>query len=421
MLPGPPSTRRKAKRRQVAARLQLLLPMFVPEDNCGQPADLGQLLKIMWELASSEAKADGLVIRFLTAGLSSAHRTSFGFRVKSECSPVEAAVRWSSRTGQPVVLSRDAPPAMGMGRQLDQSGLASLASFPLIGNGQKLGVAVALKAARKPSFNNEQLGLLQVLCQQVAMALARIQLVNEVNKLKGTVEWLTMHYLDAQEKQRRKICLDLHDGVAQWMMAAKQRIQTFDLELRAAPETAGRIREVEHMLSQSIGELRSVMADLQPPQVGEQGLPLVLLRMISTLSCRTGIHSHFRITGKEQPLPPNTQVAIYRIVQESLSNVRKHAEAKDVTVILDHRDSRLALTVKDNGRGFDVSRTLASGESDGTLGLVGIKERAEALAGSFDISSRPGAGTTVSVVLPLPPGAGPSLSAVAGLNAGLRA
>lgn len=160
--------------------------------------------------------------------------------------------------------------------------------------------------------------------------------------------------------------------------------------------------DMEKTLDKSVKELRRVVIGLRPPALDELGLTHALRQSLEELKAE-GIYCKFDVSGTPIRLPPNMEIAVYRIVQEALSNIRKHAQASRVNLQLQFQEDRLLVEVRDNGKGFNRTQTLNSAISVGHIGLLGMKQRAEMLGGDVIIRTREGAGTSVILSLPIQP------------------
>jgi signal transduction histidine kinase len=193
-----------------------------------------------------------------------------------------------------------------------------------------------------------------------------------------------------QEEERSRIGRDLHDSVGQALTALQ-----IDLELaRTRPDEAPeRMHECVTTCEETLKDLRRVVQDLRPPELAASGLTEFLRTYTERFEMRTGIPVSFRASGGDVR---SQQVAtcLFRILQEALTNVSRHASASEVGVVLDVANGSVSMEVSDDGAGFD-----AAGAPRGS-GLRGMKERCDFLGGTFAIASRPGAGTRVSVRLP---------------------
>ncbi len=146
--------------------------------------------------------------------------------------------------------------------------------------------------------------------------------------------------------------------------------------------------------------MRQLSMDLRPTMLDDVGLIPTLRWYIQNFSNRLNIHSNFQAVGFEEKLPPQIETALYRIVQEALNNVAKHAEATRVEISLERRDAIISASVTDNGRGFDLGKVLRPESLERGLGIMGMQERVSLLGGKMDIQSRPDFGTYIYIEVP---------------------
>jgi len=203
----------------------------------------------------------------------------------------------------------------------------------------------------------------------------------------------------AQEDERRRIGYDLHDGVAQLIVSAKQHVDTVADLVPADTERAVReLAVARQRLDQAIVETRRVLLALRPPAIDDGGLVAAARRSLEQASEEAGWHASFLENLGAVRLPPAIETAGFRILQEALTNARKHAEATRVDVELRREDNRLVIDVLDSGG----SAPTGDGGSRGRgLGLDGMRERAWLLGGTCTVTREPRGGTRVRAVLPL--------------------
>jgi len=205
----------------------------------------------------------------------------------------------------------------------------------------------------------------------------------------------------AQEEERRRIALELHDKPVQSMSSTALRLGTARRFLRQGQteRVAEILAQAESKLGEETQGLREIMGMLHPPILGERGVESALHDYALGFGKETGIPVHLqaKLPGR---LDRSLETVVYRIVQEALTNVRKHAHASSVTVALEAQDGRLRLEVTDDGVGFEPEETPAL-VAKGHFGLVGMRQRAELAAGSCDWVSAPHSGTRVIVSIPL--------------------
>lgn len=206
--------------------------------------------------------------------------------------------------------------------------------------------------------------------------------------------------VQVQEAERRRIAKDIHDGVSQWVMGALYELQAARVRLPDQSSEANRhLVEAQRVLKQVKSEMRRVIYDLHPPLLESNGLVAALRSHLAEFQARTPISCVFKVEGLSQRLLPSQELALYRIAQEALNNVARHANAQRADVILGSYPDCIYLRVTDNGQGFNLEQT---NNTDRThLGLLGMHERATAVGGALVIDTTPGRGTQIEVRIPL--------------------
>jgi two-component system sensor histidine kinase DegS len=160
------------------------------------------------------------------------------------------------------------------------------------------------------------------------------------------------------------------------------------------------LEDAQEIVDDSIKEIRRVLVGLNPPDLEHLGLVEAMRREVNQLD-KLGMTCRWDLVGQPVRLPSSVETAIYRIVQEALNNIQKHASATQVSLRAEFQDRQVVVELRDNGKGFDVSRTLEGALAAGRLGLWGIKQRAQALGGALNVESAPGRGTTVRLQVPI--------------------
>ena len=215
------------------------------------------------------------------------------------------------------------------------------------------------------------------------------------------LERLSARLVTAQEEERRSLARELHDAVGQALTAIKMEmgVAMRGVEIDSGPgRHSRRLRAIAESTLQSVRDLSQV---LHPSMLDDFGLPEALAAHLRGFSTRSGIRAQFTHERMDERLSPEMEVCAYRIVQEALTNVARHSGASSCTVALVRCDGVLQLTIEDDGRGIDTPAARARDARRG-LGLIGMRERAQALAGSFVIENRAEGGTRVMVRLPVP-------------------
>ena len=218
--------------------------------------------------------------------------------------------------------------------------------------------------------------------------------VTELKQAEESVRELTGALIKAQEMERARIARDLHDNVAQDLSAAKIASQTLlDGVILPAPAVEGRFNALTDMLSRAIRAVREISYDLRPPDLEYLGLVQALQRLCDDFARTSGLPVDFAASGMEGvAVPQDVAINVYRVAQEALGNVRRHAGARQATVRLVESYPRLILRVKDDGRGFDVAEGLARAGRTRRMGLAGMRERVGLFGGTLRIVSEPGKG-----------------------------
>jgi signal transduction histidine kinase len=220
--------------------------------------------------------------------------------------------------------------------------------------------------------------------------------LQEVTEARQELKDLSAKLVATQETERKSISRDLHDAVGQSMSAVQ--FELHDLAVALRPYDAHlreRVDRVRESVESSLAVIRNMALLLRPSMLDDLGLAAALGWLGREISRPTGVRIQVQADDLPADLPDEHKTCIFRIAQEALNNVAKHANANAVEITVRASDSWLMITVQDDGRGFQHER--AHG-----LGLTGMQERAESLGGSVKISSGPGKGTLIEVALPLP-------------------
>jgi signal transduction histidine kinase len=240
------------------------------------------------------------------------------------------------------------------------------------------------------------------LTSQAARALENAWLYKELDDRERALQNLAKSLLGAQEVERRRVAYEVHDGLAQVAVAAHQNLQAF--ARRYAPETEQGRRELDRILGQvrtTVSDARRVIANLRPTALDDLGLAAAISLEVERLN-EEGYQVDCEEHLGEERLPREMEIAIFRVAQEALTNVRKHAGTKWLKIELQRRDTVVYLEVRDFGRGFDPAALQTLGGRPGErVGFAGMRERVGMLGGELEIQSRPEAGTFVAAIIPL--------------------
>jgi signal transduction histidine kinase len=273
------------------------------------------------------------------------------------------------------------------------------ATIPLVSQGETPVGILNLLLPSDRLLDERDLHVLEGLGHEVAVAIQRARLFEIVRDREATTRELMQRLLTAQEEERRRIAQDLHDHAGQIMTALI--IQLGHLLSRVdggdKKELTVELERLRDIAEHGLDEVHKLVYDLRPLILDDHGLGPALRSYADTHLRPAGLDVDLKVIGMEERLPRDIETAAYRIVQEAAANVLRHAEAKHLEIRLDQRKDWLIVMVRDDGKGFDSEETPQFRKS---LGLQGMRERAELVGGSLQVLSATGAGTTILARLP---------------------
>jgi signal transduction histidine kinase len=271
-------------------------------------------------------------------------------------------------------------------------------TLPLVFKDQLLGVVLAGFGANTPA---PDLDLAAALANQAAAALANAALFETARRHEIELRKLSGMRMQLQEETLRSLSRELHDGVGQVLTAIKMDLGMLERSLEPESEKSReRIREVREQVTDLVQEIRNMSQLLRPSMLDDFGLVPTLQWLTDKFSQRTRITVDLRIPDSELRLPGAIEVLLYRVTQEALTNIVKHAKARRVEIELRVGDDECALTIADDGVGFDVERFRRT-PALGGVGLLGMRERVAHYHGSIDIRSPVSGGVRITLTLPL--------------------
>lgn len=237
---------------------------------------------------------------------------------------------------------------------------------------------------------------LQPLAQSINAMLVRLE--HSRRQLRALSERST----HAQEEERRRIARNLHDETSQALSSLIISLEQIESTLPAdAAHLRPRLRKSLQLANRTLEDLRNIIYDLRPTMLDDLGLVSAIRWYARTTLEESGIHVEFELPEQPVRLPEPIETELFRIIQEGINNIQRHAQASHVTLRLEHQPDYLCLELEDDGRGFDVPKTASTALLSKRLGLLGIQERAALLGGEIRIKSQPGTGTRLQVSLPL--------------------
>jgi signal transduction histidine kinase len=249
------------------------------------------------------------------------------------------------------------------------------------------------------------LQLLVSIGSQLAVAIENARLYEAVRRKEEDISSFLRKYIAAQEDERKRIARELHDDTAQSLTALAMAIET---AVQTPTDSAAEIRallEPARSLTDRIStEVSRIIRDLRPSLLDDLGLLEALGWYADNRLKPLGIQVTFETVGEGRRLSPELETGLFRVAQEAMSNIARHAEAENASITLEYGDDYVALAVEDDGCGFDVEATLAKGKDgrdDSPFGLLGMRERVELMGGTLLVQSRPNQGTSITVRVPL--------------------
>jgi len=269
-----------------------------------------------------------------------------------------------------------------------QLGVRSALYVPLIARGRAIGVLIAHdREGSSPAFSDDDLRLAESLADRAAVAVDLSERVGR-DALARVVK--------AQEHERKRLARELHDETGQALTSILLGLKPLEQSARTDEERAA-MASLRELVVSTLRDVRRLAVELRPSALDDFGLATAVERLADTFRDSTGMRVDVETRLGEVRLPPEVETALYRIVQEALANIVKHAEATHVSILLTRKDFSVAAVVEDDGKGFDETNT-----GDDVLGIVGMRERVGLVGGRLAIESGSGSGTTVAAEVPIP-------------------
>lgn len=254
-------------------------------------------------------------------------------------------------------------------------------------------------------FTESEIAFVQTLANHLAIAVENAKLMELVKEQAENLKTLSQQVIRTQEDERRKIAQELHDEIGQALTVMKINIEMSKQKIPSEfTQVIDRIKENEELIVQTLEKVRNLTTDLRPPTLDDLGLVPTLNWYIQSFSKRTNIKVTFKTNHCRGRFPLDLEMVLYRINQEALTNVAKHAKATSVLIRLEKKNNYALLTVKDDGVGFDIKKIMSERKVKKGFGLFNIKERVKLLNGDFNVISKPKKGTRLQVRIPCPRG-----------------
>ena len=225
--------------------------------------------------------------------------------------------------------------------------------------------------------------------------------VTEERQLRQNMEYYITQVTRAQEDERLRISRELHDDTAQVLATLSRDLDSLDTEEKPLNESVKeRLKKLKMMADSALEGVRRFSQDLRPSILDDLGMVPALEWLITDLEKGYGMKTRFSVTGKRHRLAPETELTVFRIAQEVLSNVRRHSQTESVEMTVDFSEDALTVIISDAGTGFSLPARTSDLALSGKLGIIGMRERARLINGTLIVQSEPGAGTTVTLRIP---------------------
>ncbi len=285
---------------------------------------------------------------------------------------------------------------------IKSEGLKAFASFPLKSKEKILGVLnIASRAPRK--FNQDEIQLLSNITAQIAIAVENAKLHQEVQQKDEIRGDLLREIFTIQEEERRRIARELHDETSQSLASLAANLEALSLML---PENADkiktRLKDAQNLSLNILDEIHRLIYELRPTVLDDLGLVSAIRWLLDNNLVKVGVKVNFEVSGRVKRLSSHVEATIFRTVQEAVSNIARHSSGKHARVILHFKKGAVIVTIRDDGKGFNVKDAINSKLRPRGLGLLGMIERIELINGKITIDSHHGkSGTEIDIEIPM--------------------
>ncbi len=319
------------------------------------------------------------------------------------CRLGEGIIGRVAQTGEAILVDDiSTDPGVAYPDLINAEGLRAFASVPLRAKEKVLGVmTIASHEPRK--FSPEDIQLLASIAAQIAIAIENARLHQEVQRKDEIRGELLREIFSIQEEERRRIARELHDETSQVLASLAASLEA---ALGMLPDTANKaksiLRKAQALSIKILDGTHKLIYELRPSLLDDLGLFAAVQWLADNSLRAAGIKVNFKTVGRQKRLPPELEATLFRIMQEAVYNIARHAHAKNADISLHFKKSAIEVHVRDNGRGFDVEEAISSKDRPRGLGLLGMKERVALMNGTLSIRSRLGSGgTKVDIKIPL--------------------
>lgn len=280
-------------------------------------------------------------------------------------------------------------------------GMGALISVPLKSKERVVGVLnIASETPR--TFSQQEVQLLTSLGHQLGIAVENAQLYRELQIKEQMRTELLRRIISAQEDERQRVARELHDVTSQALATLGVGLEALTTAPQSNPgEREAQLEGIRSLLAATSKDVHRLIYALRPSLIDDLGLSAALRSCAHNSLDAAGVEVHLEVAGQERKLPAEVEIALFRIVQEAIVNIARHAHAESAYVSLEFKDNGVSVQIEDDGIGFDYSPSLRADSGGRGVGLLGMQERAELLGGTLTIDTKPGAGTRIFIHIPV--------------------
>jgi PAS domain S-box-containing protein len=329
------------------------------------------------------------------------HSLSSNF-VQTVCLPPgEGIVGRVFQSGKPILVDDiSTDPRIAYPGLIATEGIRAFAAVPLRVKDKVLGViTIASHEVRK--FSTEDIQFLESIASQIAIAVDNARLHEEVQRKDESRGELLGEIFSIQEEERRRIARELHDETSQSLASLAVSLEAIAGRLPAgAAEARARLKKMGQVVIGILDEVHKLIYELRPTLLDDLGLVAAVRWLAENNLGTAGVTVNFKAVGRVKRLPRQVETTLFRVIQEAVSNVARHAHASNADLSLHFKKSSIGVHVRDDGEGFNVEAAITSRDRPRGLGLLGMKERVELMNGALEIRSS-GGGTEINIEIPI--------------------
>ena len=286
-------------------------------------------------------------------------------------------------------------------QQLKAEGIRSYINIPMISQGKLLG-SFNLGSDKLDFFTDQYVKISCEISDSLAIAMQHAHLMDEIINHQEKLKRLSAHIIIAQEAERKKISMELHDEMGQALTAITINLSSIEKKIlsKISPLEKEILMDTILLAEQTVDQIHDLSLFLRPAILDDLGLVPALRWFIERYAKRSKFEIEFKTTGLDERLKESVEITIYRIIQEALNNIAKHADATKVIVRLEKKQEMIYGIIKDNGKGFNLDEVLADNGREYGIGLIGMRERLAMINADFNIESCKGQGTQITMEIP---------------------